>query len=317
MQICNHRHTIVALSELLVRCLRAMRLRAVVLVLMVCAGWSSVVAQSHYVRYIDEYKEMAIEQMKRYGIPASITLAQGLLESGAGQSTLARKANNHFGIKVGSSWNGPYVKHDDDARNEKFRKYKSAKHSYEDHSKFLRNGARYAFLFELDADDYKGWAHGLKRAGYATNPRYAHQLIDLIERFELHRYDKGGSRKLLALERAGYRLLMCNDSYYVEAKAGDNIKSLSKALKVSKRKLRKYNEVSKHHSFKAGDRVYITKKQRKAAKPLKHHYHEIAAGQSLHTVAQLYGVRLKTLYRINDFSDDYVPRVGDRVLLRK
>lgn len=274
-------------------------------------------AQNHYVRYIDEYKEMAMEQMRRYGIPASITLAQGLLESSAGQSVLATKANNHFGIKVGTSWNGPYVKHDDDARNEKFRKYKSAKHSYEDHSKFLRNGSRYAFLFELDADDYVGWAKGLKKAGYATNPRYAQMLIDLIERFDLHRYDKKGGRKLLALEKAGYRLMHCNESYYVVAKAGDNIKSLSKALKVSKRKLRKYNEVFGNHTFKAGDRVYITKKQRKAEKSYKRCYHQILPGESIHTVAQQYGVRLKTLYKINKLPADYSPSVGDRILLRK
>ena len=138
---------------------------------------------------------MAIDQMLRYKIPASITLAQGLLESGAGTSTLARKANNHFGIKCGRAWKGPYVLQDDDERNEKFRKYRSVEESYEDHSRFLQQ-ARYSSLFDLSPKDYKGWARGLKRCGYATNPRYASLLIDLIERYDLDQYDKYKSSKL-------------------------------------------------------------------------------------------------------------------------
>lgn len=288
--------------------------------LLVFVGWvcfSNIHAQTRYEKYIREYQELAVEQMDKYGIPASITLAQGLLESGAGQSRLAIKANNHFGIKVGSSWDGPYVKHDDDARNEKFRKYKSPRHSYEDHSLFLCRGSRYAFLFELDKDDYKGWARGLKKAGYATNPRYAEQLIDLIERFELYRYDKKSSRKVLALENAGYRIYKCNDSYYVLAKDGDTYRTLSKALDISKRKLRKYNELSKKHVFSEGEVVYLTKKQRKADKALKQVYHVVANGDSMHKISQTYGVRVNTLYKLNDLPADYVPQVGDRILLRK
>ena len=146
--------------------------------------------RSPYEAYIDTYKGLAVEQMERYGIPASITLAQGLLESAAGQSELSRKANNHFGIKCGGSWNGPYVLRDDDARNEKFRAYSSPRESYEDHSVFLATRSRYAFLFKYKKSDYKAWAHGLKKAGYATNPRYAHLLIKLIHRYDLDRYDK-------------------------------------------------------------------------------------------------------------------------------
>ena len=127
--------------------------------------------------------------MIRYKIPASITLAQGLLESGAGTSILARKANNHFGIKCGRAWKGPYILQDDDARNEKFRKYRSVEESYEDHSRFLQQ-ARYSSLFDLSMKDYKGWARGLKRCGYATNPCYASLLIDLIERYDLDQFDK-------------------------------------------------------------------------------------------------------------------------------
>ena len=150
---------------------------------------------NQYEDYIKKYRDIAVEEMKRYHIPASITLAQGLLESGAGNGTLARKSNNHFGIKCGSDWRGKTVKHDDDARNECFRVYKDPKDSYRDHSKFLAGKQRYAFLFDLKITDYKGWARGLKKAGYATNPRYAHQLIDIIERYDLDKYDKKGGLK--------------------------------------------------------------------------------------------------------------------------
>ena len=152
-----------------------------------------------YEDYIKKYRDIAVEEMKRYHIPASITLAQGLLESGAGYGTLARKSNNHFGIKCGSDWRGKTVKHDDDARNECFRVYKDPKDSYRDHSKFLAGKQRYAFLFDLKITDYKGWARGLKKAGYATNPRYAHQLIDIIQRYNLDKYDKKGGLKWMNL----------------------------------------------------------------------------------------------------------------------
>ena len=138
---------------------------------------------------------MAIDQMNRYGIPASITLAQGLLESGAGTSMLAQKANNHFGIKVGGTWTGPYVTKDDDRQGERFRKYESVEESFEDHSRFLAERQRYASLFNLDPTDYRGWAHGLKEAGYATNPEYAKKLISLIDIYKLHEFDlQKGSR---------------------------------------------------------------------------------------------------------------------------
>ena len=128
--------------------------------------------------------------MKRYGIPASITLAQGLLESAAGQSRLAKEANNHFGIKVSGYWTGPYIVKSDDRPDDKFRVYSSPAESYEDHSKFLRSGKRYASLFDLKKTDYKGWAHGLKRAGYATSPTYAQALINMIDKYNLHTFDK-------------------------------------------------------------------------------------------------------------------------------
>ncbi len=145
-----------------------------------------------YLNYIKQYAPLAQEEQRRHHIPASITLAQGLLESGAGQSELARKSNNHFGIKCGSSWTGASTYHDDDRRGECFRKYSHPSQSYTDHSIFLKK-ERYASLFKLRITDYKGWAHGLKKAGYATDPRYAYKLIDIIETYDLNSYDRGAS----------------------------------------------------------------------------------------------------------------------------
>jgi len=140
-------------------------------------------------KYIEMHKEMAIKKMVEYKIPASITLGQGIYESAAGTSRLAREANNHFGIKCHKEWTGDTIKHDDDALQECFRKYKATEESYNDHSLFLTTRQRYANLFKLDIMDYKAWSHELKAAGYATNPQYAERLISLIERFDLARQD--------------------------------------------------------------------------------------------------------------------------------
>ncbi|MEH0158685.1 glucosaminidase domain-containing protein [Limibacter armeniacum] len=140
--------------------------------------------------YIDLYKRYAIMSMQKKGVPASITLAQGLLESGVGNSRLAKEANNHFGVKCGGTWDGPFIRMDDDAKNECFRQYQSVLHSYEDHGDFLRSRTWYKPLFELKITDYKGWAYGLKKAGYATDPKYPRKLIDIIEKYDLNRFDK-------------------------------------------------------------------------------------------------------------------------------
>lgn len=160
--------------------------------------WNSV-----YQEYIDQYKDLAIEEMLRYNIPASITLAQGIFESGAGRSELSVKGNNHFGIKC-HGWTGRSVYHDDDARNECFRAYDNVLQSYEDHSKFLRYNVRYNSLFTLQRTDYRGWAQGLKACGYATNPRYADKLIELIELYKLYELDKATSYDKFMAKRGGY-----------------------------------------------------------------------------------------------------------------
>ena len=175
--------------------INAIRLTAILALLVCTVAAQAQRRNTRYVEYIEKYAPLAVQQMKEHKIPASITLAQGLLESGAGQSALARKSNNHFGIKCGSNWRGRTVRHDDDARNECFRAYSNPRDSYEDHSAFLKRGARYAFLFDLKVTDYKGWARGLKKAGYATDPSYANRLITIIEDYDLYKYDSRGMSK--------------------------------------------------------------------------------------------------------------------------
>lgn len=268
-----------------------------------------------YVDYIKKYRDIAVDEMKQFHIPASITLAQGLLESGAGNSTLARKSNNHFGIKCGSDWNGKTVKHDDDARNECFRVYKNVKDSYRDHSKFLAGRSRYAALFKLKITDYKGWAHGLKKAGYATNPRYAYQLIDIIERYDLHQYDLKGGLKWMKENPNPHQPYIANGLVYILVRSGDTWKSISKEFDISRRKLRKYNDLYKGYELQAGDILYLEKKNRKAQK--EYIVHVLRAGESMYSVSQKYGIRLKRLYKLNKMEpEDPAPQVGTILRLR-
>ena len=268
-----------------------------------------------YEEYIKQYRDIAVQEMKKYHIPASITLAQGLLESGAGQSTLARKSNNHFGIKCGSDWNGKSVRHDDDERNECFRAYKHPKQSYEDHSKFLVSRPRYASLFKLDITDYKGWARGLKKAGYATNPRYAEQLIGIIELYDLDKYDKKGGLKWMKENPNPHQPYIANGLVYIVVRQGDTWKSISKEFDISRKKLRKYNDLYKGYELKVGDILYLEKKNRRADK--EHIVHVLRAGESMYSISQKYGIRLKRLYKLNKMSEDEpTPEVGTILRLR-
>ena len=268
-----------------------------------------------YEEYIKKYRDIAVEEMKKYHIPASITLAQGLLESGAGQSTLARKSNNHFGIKCGSDWKGKSVRHDDDERNECFRAYKHPKQSYEDHSKFLVSRPRYASLFKLKMTDYKGWARGLKKAGYATNPRYAEQLIGIIELYDLDRYDKKGGLKWMKENPNPHQPYIANGLVYIVVRSGDTWKSISKEFDISRKKLRKYNDLYKGYELQVGDILYLEKKNRRADK--EHIVHVLRAGESMYSISQKYGIRLKRLYKLNKMSEDEsTPEVGTILRLR-
>lgn len=270
-----------------------------------------------YKNYIHKYKDIAIEQMLKHDIPASITLAQGLLESGAGRSSLAVKGNNHFGIKC-HDWTGASMRLDDDERDECFRVYHNTRDSYEDHSLFLKR-SRYARLFKLKRTDYKGWARGLKACGYATNPSYADKLIEIIETYELNKFDKARSYDHFMAKHEGdisdeansHRIEYRNKNYYVVARRGDTFASIGREFNISARKLARYNERNRKEKLNDGDIVYLKKKRSGAEKIYKRKPHIIKAGESMYDISQRYGIRLKSLYKKNKLKPDYTPMVGD------
>jgi len=278
-----------------------------------------------YQQYIDQYKDIAIEQMQRWKIPASITLAQGIFESGAGQSELAVKGNNHFGIKC-HGWTGRTLYHNDDQQGECFRAYPSAFDSYEDHSRFLANGQRYRSLFSLKTTDYKGWARGLKAAGYATNPQYADRLIELIQLYRLYQYDTATTYDHFMADHAKDRpavvgqqlhpIKIYNKNYYLYARRGDTFKSIGEEIGISYRKIAKYNERDKKDALQEGEIIWLKKKQTKAPKEYKGRLHYVRQGESMYSIAQTYGIRLKSLYKLNCLSPDYDLRIGDALKLR-
>ena len=278
--------------------------------------WNSI-----YQSYIDQYKNLAIEEMLRYNIPASITLAQGIFESSAGRSELTVKGNNHFGIKC-HGWGGNTIYHDDDERNECFRAYDNAKQSYEDHSKFLSQNTRYRSLFSLQRTDYRSWARGLKACGYATNPVYADKLIELIELYKLYEldcaehYDKfmakrGGYDKPITQGMTLHPIKIYNKNYYIIARAGDTFKKIGQEVDLSYRKIAKYNERNKNDVLQPGEVIYLKKKQKHADKAYKGRPHIVKPNDSMYSIAQFYGIRLKSLYKMNHLSPDYQLRVGD------
>lgn len=289
--------------------------------------------------YIEIYKDVAIKKMKEYKIPASITLAQGILESGSGNSSLARKANNHFGIKCHKGWSGKTYIMDDDEKNECFRKYKHAADSYRDHSLFLTQRGRYSFLFEYDITDYKKWALGLKKAGYATNPKYPDLLIRIIERHNLDQYDKkGGKGKVKDKEKdtdiheqifiapdisgfanagispKGRTLLENNGKKLIVVIAGDTFYGIAEEFDIYSWQLYKYNELSKKHLLQIGELIYLEKKKRKAEK--KYKFHTVSENESIQEIAQLYGIRLQRLYKMNKMEDGEELNVGSTLKLR-
>lgn len=279
-----------------------------------------------YQTYINQYKDLAIEQMLRYRIPASITLAQGLFESAAGRSDLVRQGNNHFGIKC-HNWTGPTQYHDDDARGECFRVYQDARDSYEDHSKFLACQPRYARLFQLSQRDYKGWARGLKACGYATNPQYANKLIQIIELYKLNEYDKAkrydrfmaahsGTDQPVNAEGLLHPIHIFNKNYYLYAREGDTFKSIGKEVGISWRKLARYNERDKHTILHKGDIIYLKKKRSKAPKQYKGRPHVIKPGESMYVISQKYGIRLEKLYKMNHLDPNIPVSIGTQLRVR-
>ena len=295
-----------------------------VLLLTLVIGYQASAQSRLYQQYIERYRDIAIEQMLKWKVPASITLAQGLLESAAGQSSLATNGNNHFGIKC-HGWTGRTIYRDDDRRNECFRAYGSAYESFEDHSRFLATGQRYKGLFSLKTTDYKGWARGLKAAGYATNPRYAQSLIDIIENYNLSQYDRaksydsfivGHARDTSSPSHPLHPIYIFNKNYYLYARQGDTFSSLADEIGISRRRLARYNERDKHDRLEPGEIIWLKKKQKKAPKEYKKVPHVVQAGESMYSIAQKYGIRLESLYKLNHLSPEYNIQVGDLLKLR-
>ena len=274
--------------------------------------------------YIEKYKDDAIQEMHRSGIPASITLAQGILESGDGNSPLAMYANNHFGIKCHDKWKGETFIMDDDEKNECFRKYNSVYESYRDHSEFLTTRSRYRFLFDLKITDYKGWAKGLKKAGYATNPKYANLLISLIEQHKLYEYDtakgvkprkpeKNRTSKVLATKYGNRVIKSQNNIKYTIVKSNDTFYKIAKDFNLGLWQIYKYNDLNKNDVLKEGDIIYLQPKRGKA----KQEYHKVKKGETMHRISQIYGVKLKKLYKRNNMILGTEPNEGEKIYLNK
>ncbi len=297
--------------------------------------------------YIDRFDDLAVSEMKRTGIPASITLAQGLLESDNGNSTLAVKANNHFGIKCHDNWRGERIYHDDDRRNECFRKYASAWESYRDHSNFLRGSQRYAFLFDLKQTDYKGWAKGLKKAGYATNREYAELLIRIIEENNLQMYDRGivavtndpthQDQVVVPEDQAEPDQETYNNDVtdidnftvdlndrsvgqinridYVIVKPGDTFIELAEEHELMYWELFKYNELSRDAVLEPGQILFLQPKRNKAE--FGNDFHTVSEEESMYSISQKYGIKLVRLYKMNLMEEGEEPAVGQKLWLRK
>ncbi len=302
-------------------------------ILLVILIFSSFFSFSQMLRidYIHRYQLLAIEEMKRSGIPASITMAQACLESADGNSELAKKSNNHFGIKCKRGWKGKKVYYDDDAKHECFRKYKTVEDSYIDHTNFLMNNPRYASLFKLKITDYKGWAHGLKKAGYATSKTYAKRLIHIIETYKLYRLDyrisydelmaseqndlgEGMSNTLTISPFQSHETKKRNGVKSVVAKKGDTYEIIAQELDLNAWEIYKYNDQHAGYCPRENEVVYIQHKKSRASKDQP--THRVEKGDTMHYISQLYGIKLKKLYRRNRMKPGQQPVPGQIIKLR-
>ena len=294
-------------------------------------------------RYIYRYSDVAVAEMQRTGVPASITLAQGIIESGSGLSTLAVNGNNHFGIKCHKGWAGGTMYFEDDRPNECFRTYGSPEESFRDHSNFLRYSDRYKFLFDLDRRDYKSWAFGLKQAGYATDPSYAAKLIRCIEEYDLARFDFLTQEEQQTLPappnrieepislrsteapdntpREEFRfslsrkLYSLNDVAFVYSKEGDSYKSIAKANHLFLREILRFNDVKEDAALTPGTVVYLERKKNKAPEGLEM-YVVSADGENLHDICQRFAVRESAIRKLNALTAEDQLHEGDILLLR-
>ncbi len=290
--------------------------------------------------YIILYKEDAIKDMKKMGVPASITLAQGILESESGNSTLAREAKNHFGIKCHKEWTGETFHKDDDAKDECFRKYRTVLESFDDHGRFLRERSRYAFLFDYNITDYKSWAHGLKKAGYATNPRYAELLIKLIDEHKLFNYDTGGKNMPISLgtpplvatapqkvnehpkqgkpaqkpHKAVKTGVLVNAQQvpYVVSGKDDSWFSIAVSQDLRLWQVLKYNDARQNDVIEPGSIVYLKPKRGRPSKD----FHIVTASETLWEISQQHCVKLKKLIKLNGMESGVTISTGQKIKLR-
>ena len=323
--------------------------KTILILLCALVGVSAVVAKERQTReeYVEKYKAIAIAHMERYGIPASVTMAQGILESDSGNSRLSLSSNNHFGIKCKKSWTGDRVYHDDDAKGECFRAYPSVEASYQDHADFLDQSPRYDSLFAYSSDDYRSWARGLKAAGYATAPDYAERLVKIIESMKLYLLDKENGNKIYAAAKSatanteawwesniatsdeqinpnafrvtvnshkGYGVYRSNHTFYVVAKEGDTFESVGKVFDISPKMLRKFNDVSKEAELSKGDIVYIERKKTQWLGNVMQH--KVVRDENLYSLSQSYGIRLKSLAKLNRLRLDEDVRKGEIIRLK-
>lgn len=304
-------------------------------------------------QYIAQYRELAIIEMQRTGVPAAITLAQGIHETTAGTSELVLKSNNHFGIKCKSNWTGESVSHDDDARGECFRKYDDPADSYKDHSDFLKNGQRYSFLFSLDPLNYKGWATGLKRAGYATNPKYPQILIKLIEDYELQDYSMLAMGRMTQEEWLAknpgaentdavvvttvakndaqpqvinavvteevarpdypYGEFKINETRVIYAEKGTSYLSIAQQYNLPLARLFEFNDMKQCESVEKSQLIYLQPKRKTGNNDI----HFVKAGESLTDIAREEAIRLSSLLEYNYLNAQSQPAIGTRLYLRK
>jgi hypothetical protein len=297
--------------------------------------------------YINNYKDLAMAEMQRSGVPAAITLAQGILETEAGRSNLVMRSNNHFGIKCKSSWTGEKVYHDDDAKGECFRKYQSAEDSYRDHSDYLAQTPRYAHLFKLDPADYKAWSHGIRAAGYATNPKYAYILIKYIETYSLNDYSliamgritgpdmavtgggtgtsgaylesptsgPAGDPKTVEKIEVKYPLgeFRINDTKVIWAAPGTSLKDVARKYALTVDWLQEFNELpAGQETVVNGQLLYLQRKRKQGNKD----FRVFSEGDDLYSIAQEEGIRLESLLKYNQLSLEMKPAIGEKLYLK-
>jgi Mannosyl-glycoprotein endo-beta-N-acetylglucosaminidase/LysM domain len=285
--------------------------------------------------YIETFKEAAVAEMKRSGVPASITLSQGLLETENGNSELVKKSNNHFGIKCKSDWTGESVRHTDDAPNECFRKYPSAAESYKDHSDYLKSSERYASLFQLPTSDYKGWALGLKRAGYATNPRYAQIVISNIEKYNLQLFDEAGydinsassivtdttkrittEAKIIPVDADLVAELKTKTKFNglkaLFASRGISLIAIATAANIDLSKLLEYNDLQKDGLLKEDQLIYLERKNKQGNRDI----YTCLQNETLHDISQNNGIQLKALAQLNGMRETEQIKKGTKIKLR-